>query len=71
MKIFTRILVVAGLLVMTALNLGILTEKANALSDETKVYAGFKTYGADGRVIGCDCPVMEGNCSCTIRPMPH
>jgi len=53
----------------SVVNVSLLFSEAKA-GEAPKFSAGFKLYGANGQVIGCDCPVLEGECICSITPIP-
>lgn len=58
-------LAIMFLAAFSVVNVTSLFSEAEAKKDP-KFMAGFKLYGADGSVIGCDCPKLEGECICSI-----
>ena len=69
MKKVKTLMAIALLLAFAVSNVSILSSDAEAGSAEPTFSAGYKLYGADGSVIGCDCPALVGHCVCKNTPI--
>ena len=69
MRRVKSILAVLIILTMVLISTAALFAPVEAGQSEPVYSAGFKLYDAEGKVMGCDCPAINGTCVCVTRPL--